>query len=140
MVHRKLFTAARRRLRSSRLLQIGLVVIFWLIGDALTRTTGWPLPGGILGMAILLLLFASGSLSHASLRHGANWFIAEMLLFFVPAVLAVLDHQELLGILGLKILAVIVLSTVLVMGVTALVVEFCFRAMSRLGGESHGVD
>jgi holin-like protein len=47
-----------------------------------------------------------------------------MPLFFVPAVLAVLDHRELLGAVGLKIVATILGSTFAVMVVTALTVDF----------------
>jgi holin-like protein len=54
-----------------------------------------------------------------------------MLLFFVPAVLALLDHNELLGLMGLKILAVIIVSTIMVMSVTALTVDLCYRWMER---------
>jgi holin-like protein len=61
------------------------------------------------------------------MKRGADWLLAEMLLFFVPAVLALLDHREFLGLLGLKILAIIVLSTTMVMGVTALTVDLCYR-------------
>jgi len=124
---RKIILGGRRLLRASRLGQIALVMLFWLLGEAVSRWSGLPIPGGIFGMVMVLVLLASRRLSHASLRQGANWFIAEMLLFFVPAVLAVLDHREFLGLLGLKILSVILLGTVVVMSVTALVVDLGFR-------------
>ena len=54
-----------------------------------------------------------------------------MLLFFVPAVLALLDHRELIGTLGLKIFAVILVSTTAVMCVTALTVDLCYRWSER---------
>jgi holin-like protein len=69
----------------------------------------------------------------ASLRRGAAWLLAEMLLFFVPAVLALLDHRDLLGFLGLKILAAVLLGTLAVMVVTGLTVEACFRFEARRG-------
>ena len=128
MTARPLITSARRRVRGSRLLQLALVAALWQLGAALARLTGWPLPGGILGMLALLALLASGRVHDSALRKGANWLLGDMLLFFVPAVLAVLVHPELIGWLGLKILLLIVLSTALVMGVTALVVEFGLRA------------
>jgi holin-like protein len=49
--------------------------------------------------------------------------ISDMPLFFVPAVLAVLDHRELLGAVGLKIVTTILGSTLAVMVVTALTVD-----------------
>ncbi|BCS52586.1 CidA/LrgA family protein [Geobacter sp. SVR] len=125
----------RRRCRSSRLFQALLILGFWLGGEIIVRWTGLPLPGAIAGLFIMLALLGSGRLSIGTVRRGAQWFLAEMLLFFVPAVLAVLDHPELLGLLGLKILAVIVLGTLIVMIVTATVMDVCFRL--SVAGKGH---
>ena len=51
--------------------------------------------------------------------------------WLVPAVMAVLDHHEFVGLLGLKIVAVILVGTVLVMGGTALTVDLCYRWRAR---------
>ncbi|MDR3641934.1 MAG: CidA/LrgA family protein [Humidesulfovibrio sp.] len=131
MYPRKLLLSFRLALRRSRLLQGGALVLFWALGEALVRTTHLPVPGGIIGLALVLLLFASGRLRTISLRRGADWLLAEMLLFFVPAVLAVLDHREFLGLLGLKLLAVVLAGTLLVMGGTGLAVDLCCRLSPR---------
>ncbi len=120
-----------RLLRRSRLLQIGLVGAFWVAGEAIAGMTRLPVPGGIIGMALALAVLWARGLGVASLKRGANWFLAEMLLFFVPAVLAILDHRELLGILGLKIFGIILISTTAVMCVTALTVDLCYRWNER---------
>ncbi len=127
MTLRPMLTPTRRRLRGSRLLQLAFVAALWQLGNAVARATGWPIPGAILGMLALLALLASGRVHDGALRKGANWLVGEMLLFFVPAVLAVLNHPELLGWLGLKIALLIVLSTLIVMGTTAGVVELGLR-------------
>lgn len=119
---------ARRQWRHHRLVQMALLTLMWLLGEAIVRVSGLPLPGGIVGMALLLVALAAGWVRLGSLRRGAQWFLAEMLLFFVPAALAVLDHDELFGWLGLKILVVIVLGTLTVMTVTSLVVDLVLRA------------
>jgi holin-like protein len=131
MTHRSIYLQTRRLLRRSRLVQIGMVGAFWLAGEAVVRITGLPLPGSIIGMALALIAFFAGGLHVGSMKRGANWLLAEMLLFFVPAVLALLDHRELAGLLGLKILAVIVLSTIAVMCVTALTIDLCYRWTER---------
>ena len=133
----KFALAGRRHLRQSRMLQIVLLCLFWLAGETAMRLSGLPVPGGIAGMFLALGLLASRSLSLGCMRRGANWFLAEMLLFFIPAVLAVLDHREFLGLLGLKVLAVILLGTVIVMSVTALSVDLCCRLNLSLGGRVH---
>ncbi|MBN8874869.1 MAG: CidA/LrgA family protein [Rhodospirillales bacterium] len=128
---RPITTVLRYRLHHSRILQIALLCAFWLAGEGLVRVAHLPVPGGIAGMLIVLALLASRRLSPVSMRRGADWFLAEMLLFFVPAVLAVLDHHEFLGWTGLKILAVILGGTVTVMSVTALTVDLCVRLSLR---------
>jgi holin-like protein len=117
----------RRRCRSSRWFQILLILLFWLAGELIVRATGLALPGPVVGLFLVLTLLASGKLSVLTLRLGAHWFLAEMLLFFVPAVLAVLDHPEFLGLLGLKILVVIVVGTLMIMTVTAAVIDLGYR-------------
>jgi holin-like protein len=131
MTLRSFANTGRRVLHSSRLLQIGLLLAFWLAGEIVVRYTGLPVPAGIVGMFLVLALLVSRRLSPASMRRGANWFLAEMLLFFIPAVPAVLDHREFLGWLGLKILIVILIGTLTVMMTTALTVDLCYRWMSR---------
>lgn len=131
MPARRSFVLIRRAIRHSRFAQIGVILAFWLAGEAIVRVAGLPVPGGIVGLALVLALLASHSISPASMRRGADWLLAEMLLFFVPAVLAVVDHGELLGLLGLKILVVILAGTVAVMGVTAFTVDLAYRWRSR---------
>ena len=124
----------RSKLRRSRVLQICLLVLFSLLGQALAQLLGLPVPGGVVGMALVLLLLATRRLRVRNVHRGASWLLGEMLLFFVPAVMSLLDHREFLGLLGLKLLAVIVLGTALVMSGTALTIDLCYRWMNRHAG------
>src|SRR5580693_1137330 len=99
------------RLAGSRPAQVALVAAFWAAGSAVTQLAGVPLPGGLIGMLALLGLLGSGALKLRWVERGAAWLLAEMLLFFVPAVVALLAHPEFLGLLGLKVLLVILGST-----------------------------
>lgn len=121
----------RRLCRTSRLFQIFVIVAFWFICETTVNTIGLPLPGGILGMFVIVFLLAAKQLSIRTVQHGARWFLEDMLLFFVPAVLAVLDHPEFLGVLGLKIVAVIVLGTFTLMIVTAVFVDVCYLWIAK---------
>jgi len=127
MVYRRIQVVARRQLKRSVVLQLCLLAAFWGAGQAVTAAFSLPIPGAIVSMLTILALLGSGALRLRSLRRGAYWLLAEMLLFFVPAVPAVLDHHEFLGWLGLKILVVILVGTLLVMLVTAVTVELCCR-------------
>jgi holin-like protein len=121
----------RALLRHSKLLQIGLIVLFSLAGQELAGSLGLPIPGGVLGLVLVLGLLVSGRLQVHAMRRGASWLLGEMLLFFVPAVMSVLDHHEFLGVLGLKLLAAIVAGTAMVMVGTALTIDLGYRWMHR---------
>ena len=125
---------ARSALRRSRVLQICLIVLFSWLGQALAQVSGLPVPGGVIGMAIVLVLLATRRLRVRNVHRGASWLLGEMLLFFVPAVMSLLDHREFLGLLGLKLLAVILLGTALVMAGSALTIDLCYRWMNRHAG------
>lgn len=121
----------RRRLRQNLLAQLLAIVGIWIAGEAISRSLGLPVPGSVIGMMFLLMALVTGIVQPMTIRRGARWFIAELLLFFVPAVLAVLDHPEFLGIEGLKIMIVILTGVICVMVTTALSVDIGFRLMAR---------
>lgn len=109
------------------LAELMVLLALFLIGGQLAAWLGWPIPGGVMGLALLLALFATGLLKPAMLQLGAGWLMAEMLLFFIPALMSLLDYGSLLRSEGWRILLVIALSTLLVMVVTAVTVELVCR-------------
>jgi holin-like protein len=111
--------------------QIGLLIAIWLVSDWLVRTLSLPIPGGVLGLGLLLALLLMGA-PLSWVKGGAEWLLAEMLLFFVPAVVALIKYQALFFAEGWQLLVVIFLGTAMVMCVTAIVVDRCFKWEHRL--------
>ena len=111
----------------SRWLQAGALIGGWWLCNRLVLALGLPVPGGILALALLLALLLSGQVRLGWVRRGATGILDHMVLFFVPAVMALLNHSELLSLVGLKLLLVSGVSTLAVMVGTALAVDFCFR-------------
>jgi len=126
-----LLRRARIALARHAVPQFLLVLALWWLADTLVRVTGLPLPGSILGLFITLGLLASGVLPVAWLKRGAGFLLAHLMLFFVPPMLALLEHPELISLTGLKLLGVILLGTLLVMSVTALLVDFMMKRGNR---------
>ncbi len=137
MLFHKLLLTNRRKLRQNRLLQIAFISLFWLLGETVSHLSGSSIPGGIVGLFIVLILLAIKKLNPHDLQLGTEWFLAEMLLFFVPAVPAVLNYHQFLGWLGIKIIGVIMVGTMIVMVVTAITVDACYKLESRLKQEKH---
>jgi holin-like protein len=117
----------RRRLRQSLCLQILSILIAWWTIPPIAKLIPGHIPSAIFGFGTLLALLAARWISPVTLRRGASWFLAEMMLFFVPAIVSLLDHRELFGSVGLRILIVIALSTLAVMTTTALTVDLAYR-------------
>lgn len=107
--------------------QIGLLAAIWFLADCAVSYFHLPLPANVTGMLALLALILLGWVRVEWFRAGAGWLLAEMLLFFVPAVVAVVNYQDLLLQEGWRIGLVLVISTTLVLGVTALVVDRLYR-------------
>jgi holin-like protein len=105
----------------------GLLVALWACCDWLSRRFALPLPGGILGLILLLSALALRLIRSDWLRPGVGRLMGHMLLFFIPAMMAPLAHHELFGLLGLKVMTIIVASTTAVMLSTGLIIEACFR-------------
>ncbi|TPG61831.1 CidA/LrgA family protein [Ewingella americana] len=113
-------------------IQVVLYAILFLIADRLVTLLHLPLPANIVGMLMLLLLIMFRVLPLKWVKAGSRWLLAEMLLFFVPAVVAVVNYAQLLMVEGWKIFLVIGISTMLTLGATSLVVDRVYRLEQKL--------
>lgn len=107
--------------------QVALYVVIFLFAQWLVDLWHLPLPANLVGMLMMLLMIVCRIVPLKWIRAGSRWLLAEMLLFFVPAVVAVVNYAELLMVDGWRIFLVIAISTVLVLGATALVVDKVYR-------------
>lgn len=111
--------------------QIALLAGIWLLADWAVRAWSLPLPANVTGMLALLALLLLGWVRVEWFSAGAGWLLAEMLLFFVPAAMILMQNPQMFGLLGLKLLAIIVVGTILVMAATALTIDVLFRWRQR---------
>ncbi|WP_439864087.1 CidA/LrgA family protein [Pseudomonas antarctica] len=109
------------------LTELVVLLAIYLLGCQLAAWLAWPIPGGVVGLGLLLAAFASGLVKPAALELGAGVLMAEMLLFFIPALMSLLDYGGLVRTEGWRIMLVIGLSTLSVMLVTAFTVEVVCR-------------
>ena len=108
-------------------LQLVLYVGLFIASDKLVGWLHLPLPANLVGMLLLLVLIMTRVIPLRWVKAGANWLLAEMLLFFVPAVVAVVNYSDLLRSEGWRICLVIGISTLLVLAATSLVVDRVYR-------------
>ncbi len=105
---------------------LALLLLCQSLGEALARGLHLPLPGPVLGMLLALLL-----LNWAPLRvpasAAAEPLLRHLSLLFVPVGVGVVTHVALLSQYGLRIVAVLVLSTLVGLAVTALLLQALLR-------------
>ncbi len=99
-----------------------LLALQWL-GEVLVRLAGLPVPGPVLGMALLLgWLTATGGPS-PTLDKTSTGLLAHLSLLFVPAGVGVIAHLGPLADAALPLTAAIVVGTVVALVVTGLVTQ-----------------
>lgn len=100
-----------------------LLLVFQLVGEVLVHLTGLPVPGPVVGMLLLFLALVARGAAPAWLRETCQGLLSHLSLLFVPAGVGVLLHFERLGAEWLPIAVALVASTVITIGVTALVMR-----------------
>ena len=107
--------------------QIIIILAVWSCADVLQKLLNLPVASGVLGFFLLLFLLEMKWLKLAYVERGADLLLAELLLFFIPPVVGVIQYQDLLITSGWKILLVILISTALVMMVSVYSVRLLLK-------------
>ncbi|MBO2536248.1 MULTISPECIES: CidA/LrgA family protein [Rummeliibacillus] len=95
-----------------------------LLGDGIAKVSHLPIPGSIIGLVLLFLALQFHIVKLEWVNLGAGLLTSELLLFFVPSAVGVVQYDQIVGIIGIKLVTVIVLSTIVVMACTGLVADF----------------
>ncbi len=104
-----------------------LLVIGGSYGLALLISAVSPLPASLLSMAILFALLATKRIDVTKLNRVTPLFMGHLALFFVAPAVLILEKADLLEGKLIALFGVLVLSNILVMGVTGAVVQAVIR-------------
>ena len=106
-----------------------LLLVCQLCGEVIVMAAGIPVPGPVVGMAILFLGLVVRRGVPAGLGETADALLSHLSLLFVPAGVGIMLHAELVGSELVPISVSLIASTVLTIVVSALVM----RVLSRRG-------
>jgi holin-like protein len=112
-------------------LQVVLLCGISLLGNCIAQFLHLSIPGNILGMVVLFFLMERKILSLTWIESGANFLIAELLLFFIPSAIGVIQFQRLLISQFVNLSIVIVCSTLAVVLFVGLLTETILRYNQR---------
>jgi len=119
-----------------------ILLLYQGIGEAITRYSGMPIPGPVIGMILLFLtLNLSGSkillkfkyrgFKHTGLEHTAHLLIRGLPLMFIPACVGIFFLPNTQADQWPAIVGVIVLSTLVTLTATALVMKWLLRSEAK---------
>ena len=104
-----------------------LLLVYQLAGELLVRALGFPIPGPVIGMALLFLtLLARGHVSE-ELRTSTASLLQHLSLLFVPAAAGIMLHMQRVANEWLPLSVALIVSTFAGLAVTALVLKTMTR-------------
>lgn len=110
---------------------LATLLVFQTIGEVLTYALALPIPGPVLGMALLLAYLLLNERAVAALRPTCVELLRHLSLLFVPAGVGVMLHVTRIANEWLPIVVALLASTALAIVVTALVIQGTSRWLSR---------
>ncbi|MDB5643808.1 MAG: CidA/LrgA family protein [Hyphomicrobiales bacterium] len=122
------------------ILSLGLLLLCQLSGEAVARGLALPLPGPVIGMALLLALLLAREkfaavlpreVGDGTLEKTSNGLLSHLSLMFIPAGVGVVQRLVLFISHGVALFLALLLSTALAM----LASVAAFRFIARLMGE-----
>lgn len=126
------------------IVSLTLILLAQLLGEALARAAAVPVPGPVIGMALLLGFLvlrdrwrpAAARLLPPPLVDGglegtAKGLLAHLSIMFVPAAVGIVGKLDVLASHGLTLAVVLVLSVTLTLAATVLTFVAVSRVMDR---------
>ena len=113
------------------------LLVFQSAGEALALATGVPVPGPVVGLALLLVALrlrdGRDTAADAPLGVAADGLARHLSLLFVPAGVGVMLHAARLVDEGAALAVALVASTVLALAATGLTFQWLLRRAARDG-------
>jgi putative effector of murein hydrolase LrgA (UPF0299 family) len=100
-----------------------ILLVFQCLGEGLVFLFGWPVPGPVTGMLLLLGALIAFPRLLAAVEAGANELLRHLSLLFVPAGVGIVVAASSAGGQWLAIAASVATSTLATLAVTALVLK-----------------
>lgn len=116
------------------ILQVAVLMGFSELLNVLVRWLHLPVPGSIIGIALVFILLQTKVIKLEWVELGANWLLAELLLFFIPSAVGIMNYIPMLEHDGVRIVVIVIFSTILVMVSSGLLAGTMAKRKERHAG------
>ncbi|NMG29914.1 CidA/LrgA family protein [Aromatoleum evansii] len=104
-----------------------VLLVFQLIGEAFARGLDLPIPGPVIGMGLMFAVLVMRGGPGGDLRSTATGILQHLSLLFIPAGTGVMLHFQRLADEWLPLTVALIASTLLSIGVSALLLHLLSR-------------
>lgn len=101
-----------------------LLLSIYFAGEILSKLLNLPIPGSIVGMILLFVLLTSNIIKVEKIENLANFFLDHLAFFFIPASVGLMTSFASLKGSIFKIILLCILTTIIVIAVTGITVQF----------------
>jgi holin-like protein len=105
------------------MIQILFIYLFLFLGTVVKAIVSLPIPASMIGLLLLLFALKLGIVKLKWIEQGGNWLLAELMLFFVPSAVGIVNYDEMLSWQGFETILLIGISTFIVIASTAYIAE-----------------
>ncbi|MGC4396969.1 CidA/LrgA family protein [Hydrogenophaga sp. T2] len=117
---------------------LATLLVFQLLGEVAVRLSGAPVPGPVVGLALLLLALLLRPSALEAIKPTTQGLLQHLSLLFVPAGVGVMQHLQRLGDEALALGVALVVSTLLGLLATAFTLLALMRWQARREGLRDG--
>lgn len=117
--------------------QFFIILAFSFAGEVLHALIPMQVPASIYGLVLLFIALLAGWVKLPQIRETANLLIAVMPLMFIPAGVGLLESWGELRTILLPVCVIVVVSTILVMGISGMVTQAMIRKTPKTQKNRH---
>jgi holin-like protein len=107
--------------------QLALLMVIYLIGNQVVLVTGLPIPGNVVGVALLYLLLNLGWVRLEHVQDAADFLLRHLVFFFIPVAVDLMNWGSLFYRYGLMLALAVIISTILTFLGTGLMAQWLRR-------------
>ncbi|QIZ08973.1 CidA/LrgA family protein [Priestia megaterium] len=100
------------------------ILVIYLTGTRLVTWLDLPVPGSIIGMALLFIALMSGACKLKWVEAAAQLHIKHITLLFIPFIVGVWHFAGIFRVEGIKLAIILAVSSLVVLLVTAFIAEY----------------
>ncbi|MDQ1275808.1 MAG: holin-like protein [Euryarchaeota archaeon] len=120
--------------------QFSIILSIYFLGELLQKTFRLPIPGNILGMLILFFGLLAGIIKLEMINRITDFLLDNLAFFFLPAGVSLITCFSVLEGKWAAVLGVSVISTVIILGVTGLTVEFVKKLILKKSVDTESIE